>query len=55
MALEGLLNDWQAADCPGVRQLRLRLYPKSAPLPDIKTGLLGRRPSFSLHAWMEPK
>lgn len=55
MALEGLLNDWQAADCPGVRQLRLRLYPKSMSVPEIEVGLWGQRPSFSLHAWMEPK
>lgn len=55
MALEGLLADWQAMGFPSVRQLRLRLYPKSMPTPEIDKGLLGQRPSFTMHAWLDTK
>jgi protein-L-isoaspartate(D-aspartate) O-methyltransferase len=53
IALEKLMADWASAGRPGVGQLRLRLYPKASAPSQVSVGLLGQRPSFVLHAWLD--
>lgn len=53
LTLEALLDEWRSVGRPTVRQLRLRLYPKALGRPEVTRGLIGERPHYYLHAWLE--
>ncbi|GAB4313981.1 MAG: hypothetical protein Kow00117_06390 [Phototrophicales bacterium] len=53
LELETLLASWQQVGKPSIRQLRLRLIPKSQDKPHITRGKLYERHNHYLHAWIE--
>jgi hypothetical protein len=53
MELETLLAEWHRAGKPTIKNLRLRLIPKSHGKPEIERGKLYERTNHYLHAWMD--
>ena len=51
--LERLIGEWSAIGKPNADQLRLRLTPKSAGLPEVTRGRVYDRADHYLHAWLE--
>lgn len=53
LAMQDVLDEWNAQAQPTMQQMRLRLIPKAQGKPDIQRGTLYTRRDHYLHAWME--
>ncbi len=53
LALQACADDWNAHERPGLRQLRLRLIPKSDGEPTIQRGKIYARRDHYLHVWLD--
>lgn len=53
MEIQHMLHQWHQAGRPDWQSLRLRLYPKSRPAPEITEGQIYTRQDHYIHAWLE--